>query len=220
MLEIACFDITSAETAMQSPADRIELCKDISQGGLTPEIEEFKYLKEKFLKPIYVMIRPIGGGFFYDNVEFNRMIKSIEQFKIWGADGFVFGILTADNKIDIDRNSFLVQLAHPVPCTFHRAFDKSENLNEACEDLIKAGFENVLTSGGESEAALGTEKLKKLVKNYSNQINILIGGGLRSINIEDIKKETGGTYFHSSAILPYEYFANEEEIRKLKKLSV
>ena len=66
MLEIACFEITSAEIALQSSADRIELCKEITLGGLTPEIEEFKFLKEKYLKPIYVMIRPKGGGFFYD----------------------------------------------------------------------------------------------------------------------------------------------------------
>lgn len=220
MLEIACFDITSAETALQSPADRIELCREITEGGLTPEIEEFKYLKEKFHRPIYVMIRPIGGGFFYDLDEFNKMVKSIELFKIWGADGFVFGILTSDNKIDVERNSFLVQLAHPVPCTFHRAFDRTENLDTACEKLIEIGFENVLTSGGEKEAALGTKKLKELIGKFGDRINILIGGNLRSLNIDQIKTETGATHFHSSAILPYEYFANEEEIRKLKKSAV
>lgn len=220
MLEIACFDLTAAEIALQSFTDRIEFCKEITLGGITPEIEEFKYLKEKFRKPIYVMIRPKGGGFFYDDTEFLTMLKSLELFKIWGADGFVFGILDENNEIDIARNSLLVELAGTVPCTFHRAFDRTKDLEKSCETLIEIGFENILTSGGEKEAALGTEKLKKLIEKYSHQINILIGGGVRSTNIEHIKKETNGNYFHSSAILPYEYFPTEEEIRTLKKSAV
>ena len=164
MLEIACFEITSAEIALQSSADRIEFCDEITLGGITPEIEEFKYLKEKFLKPIYVMIRPKGGGFFYDSAEFSAMIKSIELFKSWNADGFVFGILDENNEVDVERNTFLVELAKPVPCTFHRAFDRTKNLEKSCEKLIKIGFENVLTSGGEKTAKEGVENLKKLIQ--------------------------------------------------------
>lgn len=36
MLEIACFEITSAETALLSVADRIEFCSEQHLGGLTP----------------------------------------------------------------------------------------------------------------------------------------------------------------------------------------
>ncbi|WP_417430829.1 copper homeostasis protein CutC [Halpernia sp.] len=220
MLEIACFEITSAEIALQSSADRIEFCDEITLGGITPEIEEFKYLKEKFLKPIYVMIRPKGGGFFYDSAEFSAMIKSIELFKSWNADGFVFGILDENNEVDVERNTFLVELAKPVPCTFHRAFDRTKNLEKSCEKLIKIGFENVLTSGGEKTAKEGVENLKKLIEKYSDKINILIGGNVRSENIEFLKENTKGNFFHSSAIPSYEQFANDEEIRKLKRFSV
>ena len=220
MLEIACFEITSAEIALQSSADRIELCKEITLGGLTPEIEEFKYLKQKYQKPIYVMIRPKGGGFFYDSEEFATMIKSIEQFKIWGADGFVFGILDENNEVDKARNSFLIELAKPIPCTFHRAFDRTKNLDKSCETLIEIGFENILTSGAEKTAIQGKENLKKLVEKYSDKIRILIGGNVRSENIEELKEFTGNNSFHSSAIPSYEQFANDEEIRKLKRFSV
>jgi len=65
MLEIACFEMTSAETALQSVANRIEFCADLQSGGITPSIEEFQYLREKYEKPIYVMIRPTGGPFFF-----------------------------------------------------------------------------------------------------------------------------------------------------------
>lgn len=220
MLEIACFEIGSAEIALQSSTDRIEHCKEITLGGLTPDIEEFKYLKEKFRKPIYVMIRPKGGGFFYDSEEFNLMVKSIELFKSWGADGFVFGVLDENNEIDKARNSFLIELAKPIPCTFHRAFDRTKDLEKSCETLIEIGFENILTSGGEKTALEGKENLKSLVEKYSDKINILIGGNVRSENIEELKNFTNGKFFHSSAIPSYEQFANDDEIRKLKRFSV
>lgn len=220
MLEIACFELTSAEIALQSSADRIEFCRNIKLGGLTPDIDEFRYLKEKFFKPIYVMIRPKGGGFFYDESEFSDMIKSIELFKKNGADGFVFGILNAENEIDVERNQFLRELAGTIPCTFHRAIDRTKSVEKSCETLINIGFKNVLTSGGEKTARQGQENLKVLIEKYSAQINILIGGNVRSNNIEEIKNFTKGKHFHSSAIPSYEQFANEEEIRILKQFSL
>jgi len=39
---------------------------------------------------------------------------------------------------------------------------------------------------------------------------------VRSNNISELKKVTKGNYFHSSAVLSYESFANAEEIKKLK----
>ena len=216
MLEIACFEITSAETALRSVADRIEFCAEQQLGGLTPNIEEFRYLKAVYRKPIFVMIRPKGGSFMYSDEEFEKMKSDILTFKKSGADGFVFGILTSGNTIDTKKNKILVELAGDVPCTFHRAFDRTPNLEDSVKNLIALGFKTVLTSGGKSTAIGGKENLKMLVKNYSNQINILIGGGVRSGNIEELKHLTGGAHFHSSAIPSYEIFANEDEIKKLK----
>lgn len=217
MLEIACFDLTSAEIALQSVADRIELCANIEAGGTTPKIDEFRYLRAKYSKPIYVMIRPKGGEFIYNEAEFSEMKQNILDFKNAGADGFVFGILNGSNRIDILKNQELVTLAGAVPCTFHRAVDHTETLFEAVEQIIGIGFKCILTSGGENSAMAGADSLKLLVENYSGQIDILIGGGVRSENILELKQKTNGKLYHSSAILKYEAFANEDEIKKLKK---
>lgn len=217
MLEIACFEITSAETALRSVADRIEFCSEQQQGGLTPNIEEFRYLKSVYRKPIYVMIRPKGGSFIYTDSEFELMKSEIINFKNSGADGFVFGILKSGNTVDIDKNRILLELAGDVPCTFHRAVDRTPDLEKAVEELIDLGFKVVLTSGGKNSAMEGIENLKKLTEKYSNRIDILIGGGVRSGNIAELQRETGGKNFHSSAIPSYEQFASDEEIKKLKK---
>ena len=218
MLEIACFEITSAEIACESMADRIEFCDDFEKGGTTPDFYEFMHLKRHYQTPVYVMIRPKGGPFFYSDAEFIEMKTSIITFKEGGADGFVFGILTSNNEIDEARNKELIELAGETPCTFHRAFDRTADLEKSIKTLIKLGFKTVLTSGGEKSAMEGKEALKSLVQNHSDKIEILIGGGVRSENIAELKKFTGGTSFHSSAILKYDTFVTDDEIKKLKKL--
>lgn len=219
MLEIACFEITSAETALQSMADRIEFCENIEVGGITPDFYEFLHLKRTYKTPVYVMIRPKGGPFFYSDAEFLEMKNSIISFKEAGADGFVFGVLTPHNEIDEPRNRELLELAGHTPCTFHRAFDRTADLDQSMRTLIKLGFRTVLTSGGKKSAMQGKENLKDLIEKYAHKIEILIGGGVRSENIEELKNFTGGTSFHSSAILKYDTFVTDDEIKKLKQLS-
>ena len=216
MLEIACFDRTSAELALQSSVDRIEFCREQTLGGLTPDLEEFKYLKSKYSTPIHVMIRPVGGGFNYSESEFNEMKTELLAFKYAGADGFVFGVLLDNNEIDKERNELLVNLASGLPCVFQRAIDRTPDIFQAMEDIVTIGFSEVLTSGGENSAMEGKETLKLMEENFGRKINILIGGGVRSNNIKTLKQETGGNRFHSAAILPYEYFVNVEEIKRLK----
>lgn len=219
MLEIACFEITSAETALQSMADRIEFCENIEVGGITPDFYEFLHLKRTYKTPVYVMIRPKGGPFFYSDAEFLEMKNSIISFKEAGADGFVFGVLNPHNEIDEPRNRELLELAGHTPCTFHRAFDRTADLDQSMRTLIKLGFRTVLTSGGKKSAMQGKENLKDLIEKYAHKIEILIGGGVRSENIEELKNFTGGTSFHSSAILKYDTFVTDDEIKKLKQLS-
>ena len=219
MLEIACFDLMSAEIALASVADRIEYCKGRFQGGLTPDIEEFKYLKEKYEKPIYIMIRPKGGDFYYSDEDFAIMIENISGFKKYGADGFVFGILGKKNEIDKERNQFLVDLAAPRPCTFHRAVDRTPDYEKSIQEIADLGFAGVLTSGGAESAEYGVENLAKVVQKHGNDLEIIIGGNVRSENIQEIKEKTGGTIFHSSAILKYGMFADENEISELKTWS-
>lgn len=216
-LEIACFEITSAQIALNSLADRIEFCAERNVGGLTPNIDEFRYLKSISTKPIRVMLRPKEGSFLYNQTEFEQMKKDLLQFKASGADGFVFGVLNEGNHIDLDKNRELLELAGDLPCTFHRAIDRTPDLNQAFKSLIELGFATVLTSGGAASAMEGKDRLKELVELYNEKIEVLIGGSVRSENIEQLKLHTGASSFHSSAIPTYETFVNEDEIKKLKE---
>ncbi|MEC3876783.1 copper homeostasis protein CutC [Chryseobacterium salviniae] len=215
-IEIACFNPESAIIAFENGADRIELCDGLSEGGTTPAFETVQQLREKINIPIFVMIRPRGGDFTYSDEEFEQMKSDLIQLKSLNVDGFVFGILDKNDEVNIERNKILVELANPYPCTFHRAFDRAKDLEKSLEKVIECGFTTVLTSGQKPNVSEGKENLKKLVDLSKGRIEILVGGGLRSSNIEEIREFTKAAYFHSSAITDGGAFANSEEIVSLK----
>lgn len=215
-LEIASFNTDSAFLAEQSGADRIEFCRDYSLGGITPDFEDVKLLKEKLQIPVFVMIRPRGGNFVYSETEFEQMKNEISEFKKLHVDGFVFGILDEKNQINNSQNKELVELAKPVPCTFHRAFDLCENPLESLEKVIDCGFRFILTSGNIGNAISGISTLKNLVKKAENRIAIIVGGGIRLSNIELLKDQTQANWFHSACLTDNSENVDSEEIKAIK----
>ena len=214
-LEIACFNMESAIIAQQAGANRIEFCAHMNAGGVTPKLEEFILLKSKIHIPIFVMIRPKGGNFIYSNQEFEQMKNDILQFKNAGANGFVFGILTENKDVNIIQNKALVELANPLPCTFHRAFDEINDQLEALDTIIECGFRTILTSGNAKNAMEGLSSLKALASKANNKICIMPGGGVRANHIEILKENIHTNWFHSSAVLQNET-ANMDEVFMLK----
>ncbi|KAF9885368.1 hypothetical protein FE257_012985 [Aspergillus nanangensis] len=242
LLEIACFNAESAILAASAGADRIELCKDYSLGGLTPDPSTLSSLKSHIQIPVYVMIRPTADTFCYDSASFEKMKTEIDKFKDLGADGFVFGILhhssegyDEDNSrrsmIDVARNAELVRRAGGRPCTFHRAFDliPETQWTSALGDISECGFSSLLTNGGPSGTAAVDciEKLAALVQwtrlhgpsNVSNSapvLDIIVGGGVRSSNTRLLQGQTRAEAFHSAALMGDDQRVSVDEVRKMR----
>lgn len=215
-LEIACFNSDSALIAQQNGADRVELCDAIEVGGTSPTIEVVQQVRANVSVDLYVMIRPRGGNFVYSDVEFQWMKTTILAFKELKVDGFVFGILNENNQIDKGKNKELVELAHPLPCTFHRAFDEVSDVFQSLEEVIDCGFTTLLTSGQAQNVVDGVAILLELVRKANNRIIIMPGGGLRSSNIEFILEKTAALFYHSSAITDDSVIPNATEIQDLQ----
>lgn len=199
-LEVACFSYRDALLAIGAGADRIEFCRNYRAGGLTPSLSSVKKLCASSGIPIFVMIRPHARSFVYSASELAQMKTDIRDLKSVGCAGFVFGILDKDGIINKKQCSMLVKMAAPLPCTFHRAFDRTSNPEESLEALVACGFERVLTSGGIGNAIDNLSTLKKLVKKAGKRIGILPGGGVRSSNISGILSKVKCKEFHSAAI--------------------
>lgn len=216
-LEIACFNLESAIIAQENGADRVELCANMKHGGTTPDFEITKVAREVLSIDLNVMIRPREGNFAYSDEEFEQMKNEIRQFKKIKVDGFVFGILKEDGGVNKERNKKLVALAHPFPCTFHRAFDVVKDVNQSLESLIECGFKTILTSGQGKNVVEGIDVLAKLVQKASNRITIMPGGGLRSSNIVLLKQKINASFYHSSAITDSSETAKGDEVKALKE---
>ena len=218
LLEIACFDAQSATTAFHAGADRIELCHGKDSGGTTPSISSLRQVKQHVTTiPVYVMIRPRGGDFVYSHTEFEQMNSEIDTFRD-RVDGFVFGILTGEGRVDVQRTAELVRRAQGLPCTFHRAFDEVKDLGTALEDVVETGCEAILSSGGKRDAQAGATVLAGLVHQARGRIQILPGGGVRATNIRELREVTGADVFHSSGMLAGRTEADAEEIAAMKAL--
>ena len=215
-LEIACFNLESAIISQANGADRVELCNGLAVGGTTPDFEMVKQAREQLDIDLYVMIRPRGGNFVYTDEEFQRMQADIVALKKLNVDGFVFGILKEDYTVNQEQNKVLVDLAKPIPCTFHRAFDETDFPFHALEQIIDCGFKTILTSGQAQNVSEGIAQLANLVSKADNRIIIMPGGGLRSSNIEQIQQITKAVFYHSSAITDGSEIASTTEVQALK----
>lgn len=197
LLEV-CVDSTAGlRAAVRGGAGRLEVCSRLDVGGLTPSDA---LLAEAIATsvPAFAMIRPRGGDFVYMPRELEGMRADVQRKKALGAHGIVLGLLTRAGDVDVGRLRELVALAHPLPVTFHRAFDHAHNRLEALEHLIECGVTRVLTSGGAADAFKGREELRHLVDRARGRITILPGGGVRSHNASEILRATGVSELHSS----------------------
>jgi copper homeostasis protein len=198
ILEICADSVESAVAAEQGGAHRVELCSNLLEGGVTPSAGLISTVRNKVGIGLYVMIRPRGGDFCYSAEEFETMQQDVRIAKQSGANGIVFGILQENGDIDIPRARRLIENAHPLKSTFHRAFDMSRELNKSLNDVIDVGADRVLTSGGEQRVEDGISTIANLVKLASGRIAVMVGGGITPSNVPRIIEATGVREIHAS----------------------
>ena len=218
ILEIACFSVEACLEAEKAGADRIEFCAEYGIGGITPKHEDVLRVKKLISIPVHVIIRPRGGNFLYSSEEIEIMKNDILFCKSIGINGVVFGVLNAFNKIDLEINKELIEFAKPMSTTFHRAIDECENLEEAISDVIKLGFDRVLTSGGKKNALDGVEELRTLNRKFGTTIIVIAGGGIRSSNFKSMINETQCKEYHSAAITNNTDLIDANEVTLLKEI--
>ena len=98
--------------AIRGGANRLELCSNLGLGGgTTPSMGLFKAVKRVSKDfPVMVMIRPRTGDFVYSTLEMDVMLDDIRTFKQAGANGFVFGVLKTEGRVDLDRTFMCVAI--------------------------------------------------------------------------------------------------------------
>jgi copper homeostasis protein len=202
LLEICVASLDYAIAAQRAGANRIELCSDLDCGGVTPSTRLMETTREQLRIPIHVLIRPRPGDFVYSVREFSIMRKAIQNAKDIKMDGIVLGILDRKSCIDVTRTRQLVELAHPLPVTFHRAFDETYSLQDSLESVIQTGAKRLLTSAGRSKATEGLSTLTRLVKEAKDRLSVMPAGGITPANVIRIVRTTSAREVHASLLTP------------------
>lgn len=197
ILEICAPSFESALAAQNGGAHRIELCSELSVGGLTPSFGLLENVLSEVTIPVYVLIRPRSGNFTYSKFEVEVMLKDIQQAANMGVKGIVSGALTSENEIDKNVTLQLLEASEKMDFTFHRAFDWCTKPFESLKLLEDLQIKRVLTSGQQPSAIEGLELLKDL-KSVSKSIKIMPGGGINAENVIPFK-EAGFSEIHASA---------------------
>ncbi len=187
----ACVDsVQGAIAAERAGARRLELCANLVEGGTTPSGGMMRAVHRCVGIPLFAIVRPRGGDFLYDAADIEVMLRDIEFAKSCDVHGVVSGALNPNGTIDEDGTSALIEAAHPLPFTFHRAFDVTRDLDESLDALQALGVHRVLTSGGAATAMEGTERIARLVRRGGERIVVMAGGGVRRDNAAAVVSAT------------------------------
>lgn len=193
----ACVDsVESAVAAERGGAHRLELCDALFDGGTTPSAGMIAACREAVSIPVFVIVRPRGGGFVYGESELDVMRRDVVVARSLGIDGVVIGALGPDGTVAVDQVKTLVEAAGDRAVTFHRAFDFTPDRGVALETLIATGVTRVLTSGGAPTAREGIPELASLVRQAGDRAVIMAGGGVRDENVREIVNATGVREVH------------------------
>jgi len=202
IFEICVDSIAGVRAAKAAGADRVELCADLLEGGITPSLGMIRQARTIPGIGLHVMIRPRGGDFLFDDDEFAIMRSDIEAAKAEGADGVVIGLLTAAGEVDVGRTRELIALARPLSVTFHRAFDVAAEPFRALEALIELGVDRVLTSGQEASVLEGLPLIVELMNRASGRIIVMPGGGITERNVDRVVAAAAPREIHFAALEP------------------
>ena len=214
LLEVCAPTLASARRADKAGAPRIELCRQLEVGGLTPARSDIETCVRELSLQTFVLIRPRGGDFCYTEEEFARIMEDIRFCRLVGAAGVVVGFLNADSSIHEAYCRQAVAAARPLRVTFHRAFDRCADWKTALEQIVAAGFDRILTSGQQPTAEQGIDTLRQIQQQASGRITILAGSGINANNAARIIRETGVHEVHGSC-KTRGFESDEEEIGRV-----
>lgn len=200
-IEICIDNYQSILNAEKAGADRLELCSALGVEGLTPSPSLVKFAKDNFTGSLQAMIRHRAGDFYYDEIDQQIMLDDLKIMLELNVDGIVIGALTKENKIDKEFLKPFIEITKKAgkQLTFHRAIDLTKDIYSATQEVIKLGFDRILTSGTATNVIAGLETIKSLQERFGHQIRVMPGGGINSNNVKEILEKTKVTDIHCSA---------------------
>lgn len=194
--------VVSMEQALQAQhrgADRIEICSRLETEGMTPDPALVNTLCQELKIPVRVMIRSTEKGFEANENQLDEMVRSIFELKSLPIEGFVIGVMR-HGRVDRQAMVTLIRQAFPLPITFHKAIDESNDLHGDIEWLNQfSQIDTLLTSGGEFRATEGIEKILWMKSVFRG--NIMGAGKISHVGLQELHERLDLQWYHGRAIV-------------------
>lgn len=192
--------LDAARAAEEGGADRIELCRSLAVGGLSPGPRLMRAVRSAVRLSIVVMVRPRAGDFVPRAGELAEMEEELRAARGEGAQAAVLGVLAPDGTVDEHALERLVRAADGLPVVFHRAFDQTPDALAALDVLLAQGVARLLSSGHAPDALRGAEELALLARRARGRLAVLPGGGVRAHNAARVLAKSGAAELHSAVV--------------------
>ena len=221
VIEVCVESPDGVRAARDGGADRVELCRDLRWGGLTPTFPMIEAsLGYAPLEGLRILVRENKDTFDLSQaevIEQGKIIKSIiDEFHASRVPlGFVVGGVSGD-ALNVDDARRWKDAAEDYDLVFHRGFDQITDWENALETLADLGYTSVLTSGSKTGKA-DVARLKKMVdlaRSLGN-ISIIGSGGLRADNIDRVIADTGLEEVHFRAPVEGSEETDAELVRRI-----
>lgn len=202
----ACVDnLAAAVKAEKSGADRIELCADLNQGGLTPTESLLKEVMSTVNIPLKVMLRPRGGDFTYDSEDKKKIREHIQLFRTFGCRRIVYGSLW-EGRLDLEDLRTIYEEMDAEEMTIHKAIDNSEQPLKDVLELVKwARSDKVnlaILSSGQAETALeGALNLIRMKQLCGSHIELIAAGKITTQNLSMVQSILDTPAYHGRKIV-------------------
>jgi copper homeostasis protein len=196
VLEVIACTAADAVEAEHGGADRLEVVRRLDIGGLTPDIDIVRKIKENVKIPVRVMIREAANFTVADGDELERLCMAAREFEKIGVDGVVLGFVN-DGEPDIETTRKILASAPKLKATFHHAFEETADKFAAIEKLkILPQIDRILSHGGKTTGRERCENLASYSKAARPNIEILAGGGIDAEMISLLRNKTSIREFH------------------------
>ena len=185
-LEVIVTSVAEAIAAQRGGADRLELVRNLDQGGLTPPLALVAEVTAAVTIPVRVMVRETDSMSIAGPSEMARLQDSIRQFSTYPVDGLVLGFLCNGQ---IDTQSLQELMPERGHVTFHRAFDEAADPVSAIAAVKRyQQIDRILTRAGAGSWSTRIKQLEHWQSMAGPALRMLFAIGRDTSNLDQLAR--------------------------------
>ena len=218
LLEVITCSVEDAREAELGGAGRLEVVRDLDQGGLTPPVQLVRDILDAVSIPIRVMIRERNDYIAGTDAELERLCLLGAELGSLPINGLVMGFLTG-TEIDLKALRAVLNRVPHCNVTFHHAFeDLSDQLRGIDRLRSIPRVDRILTAGGAGRWPDQKQRLIDLAKRARPEMTILAGGGMSFAKIQELANDTEVHEFHVGTAAREQGRVTRQRVEVLSKL--